>query len=113
MRLVDLDPRWLIKDGRRVGFIFRCPLEPANAKRLQSCFFERTPTKEQWALIDAAIGDDETVIYQACDPNCAWSCSPAADVATFEDISVTPSLDGSKGGNWHGFVTNGAIVGGI
>ena len=55
MRLIDLDPRWLVKDDQRVGI----------------------------------------------------------DVATFETMTVTPSLDGSAAGNWHGFITNGEIVGGI
>lgn len=113
MKLVDLDPRWLIKDGRRVGFTFRCPLEPSNDRRRQSCFFERFPTQEQWDLFEAAGSRDDRAIVQGCKPECVWTCSPAADVATFENISVQPSIDGSDGGNWHGHITNGSIVGGI
>ncbi len=25
MKLTDLEPRWIEHDGRRVGFVFRCP----------------------------------------------------------------------------------------
>lgn len=27
MKLADLDPRWLVADGRRIGFIFRSPTD--------------------------------------------------------------------------------------
>ena len=107
LRLVELDPRWLIKDGRRVGFIFRSPADP---KWFQSCIFERMTFKEQCALL-RELGltteeDDWPLNVQTCNPDCAWT--PTGD--SFDNLSVTPSIDGSAGGLWHGFVTKGEIV---
>jgi hypothetical protein len=113
VRLTDLDPRWLIKDGSRVGFLFRCPLEPSNSNRLQSCFFQATPRREQWDIVETALGEDREGHVQFCRPDFGWSCSPSPEQATFENITITPSIDGSAGGNWHGFITNGDIVGGL
>jgi hypothetical protein len=48
-----------------------------------------------------------------CAAGCGWACSPAPADADFASLTVTPSLDGSAGGLWHGFITNGEIVGGI
>lgn len=116
MRLVDLEPLWLLKDGRRVGFVFRCPTRPT---RWQSCFYEAPPRQEQWrlfaeALYAGTLGEEEaadTVAahnVQGCTPGTHWTIE-----GEFENLSCAPSLDGSKGGNWHGYITNGEIVGGL
>jgi hypothetical protein len=116
MRLTDLDPRWLLKDGARVGFVFR---SPTNPRFHQSCFFAPTPFREQCKLFVAALGGDEEDAefgrfdVQPCNDGCAWRCTPSPDAAVFSEISIEPSLDGSAGGLWHGFITNGVIVGGI
>ncbi len=106
MRLVDLDPRWLVRDGRRIGFTFRSPT--GNEFR-QSCFVVNVPTREQWDLFEQIHGEDWKV--QGCKAECAWSIAGGIDAASFETLTVTPSIDGSAGGNWHGFITNGEIVG--
>lgn len=137
MRLTDLDPRWLLDGGRRVGFVFRCPLWDRDAKYQwwQTCFFEagrktlvcRDPAcyqadswdcpHSQMGLAKAAGVPSDNV--QGCKVECAWQVigpngqPMPPDLATFETLSVTPSLDGSAGGLWHGHVTNGEIVGGI
>jgi len=117
MRLTDLDPRWLIKDGRRVGFIFRSPTRPSE---WQSCFQRPTPSQETQAKLisDALVYAQEDEWdwpqnAQGCDPNAHWDVTPDLALADWNNISVVPSLDGSRGGNWHGFITNGAIVGGL
>lgn len=116
MRLVDLGPRWLIKDGQRVGFIFRSPTRPSC---WQSCFAETPPKREQWALFAEALGGDEDdrecgrPDVQGCSQGTRWSFTPPIAVADFANLTITPSLDGSAGGNWHGFITAGDIVGGL
>lgn len=116
MKLVDLDPRWLLREGQRVGFVFRSPKHP---RWYQSCLIARTGHKEQRELFNAALGDlvaDPQYAYskvQHCNPECAWAVADGIDAATFETMSVTPSLDGSPGGLWHGFITAGEIVGGL
>lgn len=108
MRLVDLDPRWLLKDGARIGFVFR---SPTNRAEWQSCFETPPQTGEQCDLFDDQVGEDE--IVQPCNPAARWAVEGGLAAASFETMSVKPSLDGSAGGLWHGCITNGDIVGGI
>ena len=116
MKLTDLDPRWLLLDGKRVGFIFRSPTKPMW---WQSCLFQPTKHGDQKALFNAALdvqGTNREYAFstvQGCNESCGWSPSPTPDEATFETINVTPSIDGSAGGLWHGYITNGQIVGGL
>ena len=109
MRLVDLSPNWLYKGGQRVGFIFICPTKPDQS---QTCFSVAMRMSEQVKVIDENFeeGFYETYAHdiQLCDKNCAWSIT-----GEFENLTVTPSLDGSAGGNWHGFITDGNIIGGL
>lgn len=107
MRLTDLDPRWILRDGKRVGFTFRCP---TNAKWRQSCFVVVMPMRDQWDLFEEVDGEDCT---QGCNPTFAWTVKDGIDGADFASITVIPSLDGSKGGLWHGFITRGEIIGEI
>lgn len=123
MKLTELDPRWLVEEGRRVGFVFKSPTDP---KWWQTCFFEPgrkllcCPSPECYAKDEAhcphsqaglvaAAGVDPNW-FQGCKRECGWTVTGALDFAT---LTVQPSLDGSAGGLWHGFITNGEIVGGI
>lgn len=110
MLLTDLEPQWLLKDGVRVGFIFK---SPANPKFWQSCFLEPGQRRDQWALFAAVVGRENCHQVQGCKPTARWSITPPIAEADFASLSVTPSLDGSPGGLWHGFITNGEIVGGL
>jgi hypothetical protein len=137
VKLLDLEPKWLMFEGRRVGFLFRCPL-PGKSDSWQSCFVEKfylfkartgeylkgadgewlgsAPDSQCAIILECAphlreLGN--SCNWQSCDPECQWVVEGGIANASFETISVTPSLDGSKGGNWHGFVTNGEIVGGL
>lgn len=116
MKLTDLDPRWLIVNGTRVGFVFLSPTvkvrtavdHPGTIWR-QSCFVANTPRRAQADLFEAMFGEDDYSV-QFCDPTCAWKVKGGIENASFETMTVTPSLDGSKGGLWHGFITNGEIT---
>lgn len=112
MRLVDLDPHWIMLDGRRVGFVFRSPIR--NDNFWQTCFPEPVGERrrDQWELAQDAIGDNRAVI-QGCNRAHRWTIDGGIDAASFETMTVSPSLDGSAGGGWHGFITNGEIVGGL
>lgn len=37
-------------------------------------------------------------------------CSWQRTGDTFESLSLTPSVDASEGGCWHGFITNGEVT---
>lgn len=104
MRLTELDPSWIMKDGKRVGFTFLSPTgKQGPIHWRQSCFVASPPTREQWAL----FGDDANV--QGCTPGTAWRIAGGIENATFDTMSVQPSIDGSAGGLWHGFITGGEI----
>jgi hypothetical protein len=127
MNLLDLDAEWLMFEGRRVGFIFR---SPTNRDWWQTCFVEkfshfkgRDGTYDR-AGDDAGSPDSQCGIvkdcapaagsnFQMCNVDHQWSVEGGIENASLSTITVTPSLDGSKGGLWHGFVTNGQIVGGL
>ena len=78
MKLIDLDPRWLLIDGKRVGFTFISPTDP---KWRQSCFVVQVPRREQWDL----FGEDDV---QGCRPDFAWAITGGIDQATFETMTV-------------------------
>lgn len=117
MRLVDLDPRWLLKDGQRVGFVFRSPT--MGDDMWLSCFEAPPERREQWALFRSVFPSDYrnakgfALMVQGMNSAHRWQIAGGIEGASFETMTVMPSIDGSAAGNWHGFITNGEIVGGI
>ena len=103
MRLTDLDPFWLVKDCRRVGFSFISPTAPQWRQIVTA---EKLGTREQWALTNAAR--PESARQSQCG-GFVWTILGGIESATFETMTVTPSVDGSPGGLWHGWITNGEI----
>lgn len=104
MKLVDLEPRWLSPDL----FIFRCPHckaagNPDGKGVWLSCKRVPLKTSEQCDLFDAAVGD---AVVVPCRQESSWAVS-GQDFAT---MSVTPSLDASASGHWHGHITKGKIA---
>lgn len=82
-----------------------------------SCKNIQMGRQEQWDILRKEFGEDSETIVVACKPEMAWSISgtkPIDPKAAFvTDLTVTPSIDASASGHWHGFITNGEIVGGI
>lgn len=114
MRLTDLEPRWLMKDGVRLGFAFRSPTcRPASQRIYWQTCMENPPSVSDQIDLWVANGFEDHHLLQPCNPAAHWRCTPPLPEADFGNISVTPSLDGSAGGLWHGFITNGEIVGGV
>jgi hypothetical protein len=113
VKLTDLEPRWIEHDGRRIGFVFRCPTPIIRADGSvnptpyrQSCFVERVPMKTQHEIFERMFGDDSFTV-QRCNEACAWTVAGGIDSASFETLTVSPSIDGSGAGFWHGYVKNG------
>jgi hypothetical protein len=114
MRLLDFKPLWLNVDGKRVGFVFLCP----HCQRCRlSCFGVAMPRisgddphESQCALFAQALGSAYEYDTVPCKPGFAWTFNPPIDVANFETLTITPSLDASHSGHWHGHITNGEIV---
>jgi hypothetical protein len=108
--LSNLDPRWLVHEGRRVGLIFLCPEKPTEGRKhhYQSSVFEPLDRQTQWKLFNEALGDEYAYTYvQGCTEGHLWSASPDLATATFDNLTVHPSIDGSPGGLWHGWIRNG------
>lgn len=122
MKLLDLDPRWLTdQSGRRVGFIFISPKQMTRHDGTtnpvpwrQTCFAVATPLHDQdpavyRAMSDLAGADGEFDFWQPCNQSSGWTIAGGIENATFETMTVKPSIDGSAGGLWHGHITNGEI----
>lgn len=119
MKLADLDPQWMEHEGRRIGFVFRAPVQPTRhdgSPRSQpyqlTCMAQPTPMHLQREIAARMFGDDDYTVVP-CKQEIGWSIAGGIDAASFGTLTATPSIDGSASGNWHGFITNGQIVGGI
>lgn len=97
MRLIDLEPRWYERgEGNRVGMTFECPhcretgQRLAVALHLDGTNMDPDPDNPQQFAADERI----------------WTVVGGSG---FEDLTLTPSIDASASGHWHGFITNGGI----
>lgn len=105
MKLTDLDPRWVMMGGRRVGFVFQSPDDP---HWYLSCFAYPMPAWQQRMFFIAMFGPGYRVL--ACDPANAWTFSPKIAKADFDTLRITEAIDGTAAGLWRGFVFNGGIT---
>jgi hypothetical protein len=105
VRLTDLNPRWaadydiliggaVVHDADRKGMAisFDCPC-CLGATRL--CVFFANP-------IDGKPPSDDY------DSTHLWTRTGE----TFENLQLSPSIDASEHGHWHGWITDGRIIGG-
>lgn len=112
MRLVDLNPRWFAEPGRHgQGLSFDCP-HCAGGVRLSAPF---TVPLDGGAPISLEHGvlwptlqprPDDAPGRVTVPPGIHWTRTGD----TFETMTLVPSIDASRSGHWHGFITNGAIV---
>ena len=101
MRLTDLAPRWL--DPHL--FVFLCP---HCRQILLTCKDVPMPMHDQMEIYARELGEDDW--NQRVVPSkqgFAWSI--VGDRAGFTDLTVTPSIDASASGHWHGFIKGGEI----
>lgn len=99
MRLSELQPRWIHQNV----FIFLCP---HCKKRWLSCKNVKMSGGAQVTLFRAAVGDANINVVVPTKDEFAWNIS----TRDFETMTVTPSIDASPSGDWHGHIKNGAIV---
>ena len=106
MKLTELEPRWIHPNL----FVFLCP-HCRNA--LLTCKNVQMTWKGQYAIFEKEFGDDWPPLVVLASPEYAWSISgtvPAdMDAAFITDLTVTPSIDASASGHWHGFIIKGEI----
>jgi Family of unknown function (DUF6527) len=105
MNLSELDPRWLSPNL----FVFRCP----HCREVW-LVCKNIPMKmsAQVDLLTDAIGPDWIPAKQ----DFSWNIVGPGPIQNgyqigidFARVTVTPSIDASASGHWHGFITNGEI----
>ena len=113
MRLVDLNPHWVndhdAPPDAKQGISFWCPhcVGTPKATRL-AVFFDPPITDHPPAdvsLANALRRADAEHLTDHHIGHVLWK--RAGD--TFEALTMTPSIDCSAWGCWHGFITNGEI----
>lgn len=107
MRLTELEPRWVgftIPEGTaRIGVGFLCP----HCKDQRLVVFFR-PFIDPSDIVRLALWK----LPDAPDPNTGvirpvhWWARTGED---FDTLTLTPSVDASNHGHWHGFIQNGEI----
>jgi hypothetical protein len=130
MRLVDLDPRWFAEPGREgQGIVFLCPhcrggyiavpfANPLDGGAPFDVGTEQArPIRRLWEILYGDVespAEKGTMRAGAVLPVGAWVIPPGClwqrTGDTFETLSLSPSVDASRAGCWHGFLTNGAIT---
>lgn len=94
MRLVDLDPHWFTRGDSPdlVGVTFKCPCcrrIRIGVLFVQEIDMDSLPNDVHWA----AEGEK-------------WDRAGE----TFDTLTLSPSIDGSAYGHWHGFVRGGEVT---
>lgn len=94
MKLLELNPRWftLENDGPIVVLTFDCP--HCRQERLGVIFHARG----EEAIQDAYIMTHSPMT------NHIW-----AKDGDFTDLTLSPSVDASHSGHWHGYIINGEV----
>ena len=95
MKLLALDPRWFAfeKGGPHVGLTFLCP--HCRIERLGIAFHHKGHEAIDDTYIRAHANGREDFVWTICSDE------------DFAVLSITPSIDASNRGHWHGFITNG------
>jgi hypothetical protein len=96
MRLAELHPKWIHPHM----FIFVCPCCRDMLLSCKTAFMSHT---EQYDLFQS-LGGWRADHIVGCKESCAWTVT-----GTLPEITVTPSVDASAAGHWHGYITAGEI----
>ncbi|MEZ0263010.1 MAG: hypothetical protein ACAH80_18540 [Alphaproteobacteria bacterium] len=98
MRLTDLDPRWIHPDI----LAFRCPCCRTAfilCKRVKM----RVSSQQAICVEHFGYANGLTIVPAVWDE--VWTITGT----DFNDLTVTPSVDASRSGHWHGHVTQGEV----
>ena len=104
--LTDLEPRWIHPNL----FVFLCP----HCRNVYlTCRNIQMSHGEQFAIYEREFGEDWNTLVVPTNPAAVWTIAgtvPSDPKAAFvTDLTVTPSIDASNSGHWHGTITNGQI----
>jgi hypothetical protein len=91
-------------------FVFRCP---HCQKVFLTCKNVEMTRQVTWDILKNGLGKDWNEVVVPPKPEIAWTITgtrPSDPSEAFPDnLTVTPSIDASASGHWHGFITNGEI----
>lgn len=102
MKLIDLEPRWFnSSDGELHGFTMLCP--HCKETRLGvNTTVDGAKHMHDYQLLEL----DDPELHVAPKQGRCWNMSGSS----FDDITISPSVDASASGHWHGFIRNGQII---
>lgn len=61
--------------------------------------------REQWELFEKSFGEDWNTLVVPCRDEFCWTIT-----GDFSNMTVSPSIDASNSGHWHGSIINGLTV---
>ena len=117
MRLTELSPRWFDvagTDSERDGVTFFCPCAACSAAIVAGGSPARLAAQFANPIDGAAkppmrFDEKHRHVHDLhtfdVPPGFLWQRTGD----TFETLSLSPSIDASASGHWHGFVTNGEV----
>jgi hypothetical protein len=101
MRLVDLAPHWVgLCPGHAIGITFLCP--HCRQTRIGVAFDVPIGGEHLENIIGRSVAAQLTSEFQ----NKKWH----REGDTFDTLTLTPSIDTSEHGHWHGHITNGEAL---
>lgn len=105
--LADFNPRWLVdKDGRQgMGMSLRCP--SCRLQRLSVWFSNPVDGLPAYPAQEIPPDATEEVRKRITAYNNRWGRTGE----DFSTLSLSPSIDASGAGHWHGFITEGFVSG--
>jgi hypothetical protein len=102
MKLTDLNPRWWNTGGERrgMGVSFDCP--HCRTQRIGVAFANPLDSGPPASIEGGHDGIGHL----------GFRCAPEWQRTgeTFETLTLSPSVDTSKAGHWHGWVRNGEVT---
>lgn len=115
MKLTELEPHWVVDKGGgpHLGLTFACPHCVRSAPGVD---VERGGPIQFLGVAFDHRGHEamDDAIIRSPFPNPAsgfaahiWNSDGADDFTT---LTLTPSVDASASGHWHGFITNGEVT---
>lgn len=96
MRLLALNPRWATDSysapsgGWRLGVTFECPCCKGTSRATRLAVFFANPP-------DGGVPPSNRNLWMR-------------EGDTFDTLTLTPSIDASASGHWHGFIKGGQVT---
>lgn len=98
MKLIELEPRWI----NATILAFLCP---CCRKVFLTARIEPMDRKSQHAAYEKEFGENWNMLVVPSKPDAKWTIT-----GNVTNMTVTPSIDASASGHWHGHIVNGECM---